>query len=147
MSTAAIVGGTIAAAGISGGSALAASGAQAGAAQTAAQLQAQEAQNALQFQQQEWNTTQANEAPFLKAGQGAVNTLSNQLNSGVYGPWTQQFQAPTAAQAAAISRLSVRIAARRATTSEFSGISRWFAFGRDRDGHQQLRPELRAVGL
>jgi hypothetical protein len=77
---------------------------QAGASEYAAQLQAQEAQQALAFQEQQWGTTQANQAPFLQAGQGAVTNLSNLLNQGAngpFGPWTGTFQAPTAAQAAA----------------------------------------------
>jgi hypothetical protein len=76
----------------------------ANASESAAQLQAQEAQNALGFQEQEFNTTQANQAPFLKAGQTAVGDLSSQLAPG--GPLTQaypggSFTAPTAAQAQA----------------------------------------------
>lgn len=55
-----------------------------------------------QFAQQQWNTTQANEAPFLRAGQGAVAQLS-QLTStpgqGLLTPWNQTFTAPTAQQA------------------------------------------------
>lgn len=100
-STALIVGG-IAAAGIGGAASLAAGGEQAGASENAAQLQAQEAQNSLNFQEQEFNTQQANEAPFLQAGTGAVNTLAAGLQPG--GQFTQQwntpFNAPTAEQAA-----------------------------------------------
>ena len=100
MSTVAI--GSIAAAGIGAlGSGLAAS-TQAGAAQSAQQLQAQEAQNALNFQEQEWQTQQQNEAPFLQAGQGAINTLSGLTSTpgqGLLTPWTGQFTAPTAQQA------------------------------------------------
>lgn len=102
MSTAAIVGGSIAAAGISGGSALAAGSEQAGAAKDAASLQAQEAQNALNFQEQEYNTQQQNIAPWLKQGQGAINTLSGlvpQLNAAEAN--YPSFTAPTAQQAAA----------------------------------------------
>lgn len=73
------------------------------ASQNAAQLQAQEAQNALNFQQNEFNTTQANQRPFLEAGQSAVGNLSQLLAPGgsLSQPWTGTFQAPTAAQAAA----------------------------------------------
>jgi hypothetical protein len=76
---------------------------QANAADNAAQLQAQEAQNALGFQEQEFGTQQANEAPFLQAGQGAVQQLSGLMQPGgsLSQPWTGQFQAPTAQQAAA----------------------------------------------
>jgi len=100
MSTAAIVGGSIAAAGIGAGGSLAAGSEQSGAAKDAAHLQYQEAQDALKFQEQQWNTQQQNEAPWLHAGQGAITNLSSLLDSGAFAPWTQQFQAPTAAQAA-----------------------------------------------
>ena len=102
MSTVAI--GSIAAAGIGAlGSGLAAS-TQAGAAENAQQLQAQEAQNALNFQEQQYNTEQQQAAPFLKAGTQAENTLSSLTSTpgqGLLTPWNQQFQAPTAAEAAA----------------------------------------------
>lgn len=76
---------------------------QADAAQSAAQLQATEQKNALDFQKQEWNTQQANEAPFLHAGQSAVTNLSSLMAPGgqLSQGWTGQFQAPTADQAAA----------------------------------------------
>lgn len=78
---------------------------QAGAANNAAQLQYQEQQQALAFQKQEWNQQQQNMAPWIQQGQGAVGTLGNLQNEALQGqgplaPWTQQFQAPTAAQAA-----------------------------------------------
>jgi hypothetical protein len=75
----------------------------ANASESAAQLQAQEAQNSLNFQEQEWNTQQANEAPFLKAGQTAVGDLSSLTAPGgsLSQPWTGTFNAPTAAQAEA----------------------------------------------
>jgi hypothetical protein len=75
----------------------------ANASESAAQLQAQEAQNALTFQEQEFNTQEANQAPFLKAGQTAVGDLSSLLAPGgaLSQGWTGQFTAPTAAQAAA----------------------------------------------
>jgi hypothetical protein len=104
LTTAAIIGGSLAA-GI-GGSAIAAHGAtqaantQASAAEQAQQLQAQEAQQALAFQKQQWNTQQANMAPWLKAGQGALGQLSGLMSTpgqGLLEPWTQQFQAPNAA--------------------------------------------------
>lgn len=68
---------------------------QAGAAKSAAQLQAESAQNALDFQKQMWGTQQQNMAPWLQAGQGAIGQLSQLAQN--YQPWTQQFQAPTAA--------------------------------------------------
>ena len=73
---------------------------QAGAAEQAQQLQATEAQNALNFQKQEFNTQQQNLQPWLQAGQGALGQLSGQLSTpgqGLLTPWTQQFNAPTAA--------------------------------------------------
>lgn len=100
MSTVAI--GSIIAAGVGAAGSVAAGSEQAGAAKSAAQLQAQEAANSLAFQKQEFSTEQANEAPFLAAGTGAVNELSSQLSTpgqGLLTPWTQQFEAPTAQQA------------------------------------------------
>jgi len=96
--------GAVAGAGIGAVGANAAANTQAGAAGNAAQLQATEAQNALNFQKQEFSTNQANIAPYLQAGQGAIGTLSNLTSTpgqGLLTPWTQQFQAPTATQAAA----------------------------------------------
>jgi hypothetical protein len=89
-----IIGGIIGAVG-----AAKAGGAQANAAQSAAQLQHQDQQASLAFQEQQWNTQQQNEAPWLKAGSQAENTLSGLLGTpgqGLLTPWTQQFQAPTA---------------------------------------------------
>lgn len=99
MSTAAIVGGSLASAGISAGAGLSAAGTQADAANHAATLQAQEAQNALDFQKQEWSTTQANEAPWLSAGKGALSNLQGILAEPGQG-WDQTFTPPTAEQAA-----------------------------------------------
>jgi hypothetical protein len=75
----------------------------ANASDNAAQLQAQEAQNSLNFQEQEFNTQQANQKPFLQAGQTAVGDLSNLLAPGgsLSQPWTGTFTPPTAAQAEA----------------------------------------------
>jgi hypothetical protein len=77
---------------------------QAGAAKNAAQLQYQEQQQALDFQKQQWQTQQGNMAPWLKAGQGAVGTLSGLEGQALQGqgplaPWTGQFQAPSIQQA------------------------------------------------
>lgn len=95
--TAAIVGGALAAGGSLGGAALAAHGAgkQADAAKSAAELQHEDAQSALAFQEKEFGTQQANEAPWLKAGQGAVTSLSDMLKNGTFGDWTGKFSAPT----------------------------------------------------
>src|SRR5271154_4667640 len=93
--------GTAVAGGLSAAGSAFAGSEQAGAAESAAQLQAQEQQQALQFQEQEWNTQQANEAPFLKAGQGAVGQLSDLLAPGgaLTQQWNTPFTAPTAAEA------------------------------------------------
>lgn len=63
--------------------------------------QKQEAQNSLDFQKQVFNTGQANEQPFLQAGQGAVTRLSDLLSPGgaLTQNWTGNFTAPTAEQA------------------------------------------------
>lgn len=102
MSTVAI--GSIAAAGIGAGASLGAASMQTGAAKSAAQLQYEEQQQALQFQEQEWNIQQGNMAPWLRAGQNSVQQLQNLQNLSLAGqgplaPWTQQFAAPTLAQA------------------------------------------------
>ena len=60
---------------------------QAGAAKNAAQLQYQEQQQALQFQEQEWNQQQQNMAPWVKQGQGALETSSGILRSWL---WSQK---------------------------------------------------------
>jgi hypothetical protein len=93
----------LASAGIGAGASISAANTQASAAKNAQELQAQEAQNALNFQEQQWNTTQQEAQPFLKAGTGAVNelgALTSTPGQGLLTPWTQQFQAPTAQQAA-----------------------------------------------
>jgi hypothetical protein len=100
--TAAVIGGV----GTVAGAALGAVGAgkQASAAKSAAELQYEAQQNALAEQQREYNQNQQNEAPFLQAGQQSVTSLGNLLNlsgqgQGALAPWTQQFKAPTAAEA------------------------------------------------
>jgi hypothetical protein len=102
MSTAAIVGGSIAAAGIGAGGSIAASGAQSNAANNAANLQSQNQQSSLAEQQREFNTNQQNMAPWLQAGTQGINALSILLSTpgqGLLTPWTQQFNAPTAEEA------------------------------------------------
>jgi hypothetical protein len=93
----------IAGAAISSSAAGKAASTQANAADTSAQLQYQESQNALNFQEQEWNTQQQNEAPWLNAGKGALGELTSLTSTpgqGLLTPWTTQFTAPTAAEAA-----------------------------------------------
>lgn len=65
---------------------------QADAATKAAQLQAQTAQNSLDQQQKQFDTTQANQQPWLSAGTTAINTLSQQMQDGTYSPYGQTFQ-------------------------------------------------------
>ena len=93
-----IAGVTLGAAALGAGASLYGSGVQADAAQSAAQLQAQQAQKSLDFQKQVYDQNQANQAPWLKAGTGAINELSSLTGTpgqGLLTPWTQQFQAPT----------------------------------------------------
>jgi len=75
--------------------------AQSQAAIQAAQIQAGSAERALNFQKQVYGDTQANQAPFLQAGQQAVGQLSGLLAPGgdLTKQWNQQFTAPTADQA------------------------------------------------
>jgi hypothetical protein len=105
-----IAGGTAAAGGvasaaISSNAAGNAAQTQANAAESAAQLQAQEAQNALNFQEQEFNTNQANLAPWLTAGEGGLSQLQTLLGIGGntsapgYGSLLTPFTPPTASTA------------------------------------------------
>lgn len=97
-----VVGGGLASAGIGAAASTSAANTQANAATTAAQLQYQAQQNALNQQMQMFGVQQANQAPFLQAGQAAVGTLAKDVMQpgGPFQPWTGQFTAPTAAQAA-----------------------------------------------
>lgn len=87
MSTAAIIAGTTAAAGL-GGAAISANAAgnaastQANAADQAAQLQYQASQNALQFQEQQYNQSQANLQPWLQGGANANTQLQYLMGIG-----------------------------------------------------------------
>ena len=77
--------------------------AQANAAKYAAGLQYNLGEQQLGQNQAQFNTTQQNIAPWLQAGKQSINTLANILNPGPGGllaPFSEQFQAPTAAQAA-----------------------------------------------
>lgn len=89
----------LAGAGISAGAGLSAAGTQADAAKSAAELQHQDQQASLDFQKQEWNTQQANEAPWLSAGKGALDNLQGILAQPGQG-WDKTFTPPTAADAA-----------------------------------------------
>lgn len=83
--------GTIGAIGAIGGATIgavganAAAGTQADAANNAAALQHQDAQSALQFQKDQYNTSQANFAPWLSAGRGGLVNLANLLGVPVSG--------------------------------------------------------------
>lgn len=93
--------GSIGSAAIQGNAATEAAQTQATAAEQAQQLQAQEAQNALDFQKQQWQTTQANEAPWLQAGQTGLKALETDLglggntNTPGYGSLVTPFTPPT----------------------------------------------------
>lgn len=94
--------GALGSAAISSSAASNAASTQANAADQAAQLQHEDAQAALAFQKQEWETQQANLAPWLSAGKGSLANLDALLKTpgeGLLTPWTEQFQAPTLAQA------------------------------------------------
>lgn len=93
-------GGLLTAGLIGGGASLIGSIFGASAAEKASQQQVAEEQQALQFQQTEYNQQQANQAPFLAAGQSSVTSLMNDFSNGTYGPGSiQPFTAPTLAQA------------------------------------------------
>jgi hypothetical protein len=77
--TAAVVGGGLASAGIGAAAASSAAGAQAGAATNAAGLQYSLGQQSLAQQQGQFNTTQSNFAPWLAAGRGALSQLETGL--------------------------------------------------------------------
>ena len=101
----------IGAAGSVGGAALSSSAAgkaaktQANAANYAADLQKQEADAALAFQEKQYDTTQSNIAPWLKAGQTGLTQLQALLglggntNTPGYGSLAQGFTAPTLEEA------------------------------------------------
>jgi hypothetical protein len=73
------------------------------AATKASQAQVAEENQALAFQEQEYAQQQANQAPFLQAGQYSIGQLQADLAAGTFGPGSQgaapQFSAPTLAQA------------------------------------------------
>lgn len=80
-----------------------AAGAQTDAAKSAAQLQHQDQQASLAFQQQQYAQNQKNLAPFLATGTQATTQLSQLTGTpgqGLLTPFSEQFQAPTAEQAA-----------------------------------------------
>jgi hypothetical protein len=88
-----VIGGSIAAAGAIGGAAISSS-----ASKSAANTQADAANNAAQIQQQQWEQTQANLKPYMDLGSSYINPLKDALSNPTL---TQQFSAPTAAEAQA----------------------------------------------
>lgn len=68
---------------------------QAKAAQAGIDFAKKNQQNSLDFQNQEWTGQQANEMPFLQAGQGAIGNLSSELSPGGSLYNVPSFQAPT----------------------------------------------------
>ena len=87
-------------AGIIGGSSLLGSLFGANAASTAANEQVQAQEQALQIQQQEFGVNQANQAPFVQAGQGSIQALQAAIQNGTYGPGSiPSFALPTLQQA------------------------------------------------
>ncbi len=94
-STALIIGGGLAAAGGVAGAAIGSS-----ASKSAAQTQAAAENQALDFQKQQFSTTQANQQPFVQAGQGSIQKIIESINNGTFGPGSiPQFQLPTLEQA------------------------------------------------
>ena len=84
--------GAIGGAAISGHAAGKAADTQASAANYAATLQKQSADQALAFQKQQYADTQANQKPFLQAGQGAITQLSDLMKPG--GELSQGYNVP-----------------------------------------------------
>jgi hypothetical protein len=64
----------------------------------AADVQAQASEDAAHLQNDQWNQTQANLKPFIDLGTNNINSLQSALSNPML---TQQFSAPTAAQAQA----------------------------------------------
>lgn len=90
--------GSVAAAGIGAGTAIYGANKQSDAAKQAASIQQSDQQAALAEQQREFNVNQKNEAPFLKAGTGAVNSLSELTSTpgkGLLTPYGQTFTPPS----------------------------------------------------
>lgn len=96
---AASAGGSVASGVIGSKAAGKAADAQSQAAMYAADLEKQAADNSLAFQKETYADQQRNLAPWLKAGTGAVNTLSSLMSDGgqLTKGWTGEFIAPTAA--------------------------------------------------
>ena len=102
MTTAAIIGGTLAGSVIGAVGSSKAAGAQAGAAKSAAQLQHEDQLASLAEQKRQFDITQGNLAPWLKAGTSSIDTLSDLLKTpgqGLLTPWTGTFKSPTAEEA------------------------------------------------
>jgi hypothetical protein len=89
--TAAIIGG----AALSAGTSILGANKQASAADQAAQLNYKAQEDALAYQKQKDAQSRADLAPWLKAGSGAITSLSSLLNTGGFPDWKETFQAPT----------------------------------------------------
>jgi hypothetical protein len=89
-------GASIAGAGIQAGATMSAAGTAADAAKYGAGLQSQAAANSLDYQKNVFNTQQKQQAPYIAAGQGAINSLAAGAAPGgsLNQNWTQQFNAP-----------------------------------------------------
>jgi hypothetical protein len=96
--TTALAGGGIVA-GVGGmASSLYGSHVQAEAAKSAAQLEAESRDKSLAFQEKVYEENKARQAPWLKAGTGAIDTLSGLISKpgeGLLTPFTDKFTAPT----------------------------------------------------
>lgn len=88
------VAGSVAGGAISSSAAGRAADTQSAASLEAARIQAQSAREALDFQKQMWATQQANIAPWLQTGQGALGNLGYLM--GIAGPQASTITAPAA---------------------------------------------------
>jgi hypothetical protein len=93
----AAAGGAVASSAIGAHAAGKAAGAQVDAANYAANLKHQDAQDALAFEKQQYNTNQANLAPWLNTGKDALSQLWSMYKGGQFGNFNGTFTPPTAA--------------------------------------------------
>lgn len=90
-----LIGGGLSAAGSIAGASINSS-----AASNATSQQVAEQQQGLAIQQQEFNQNQANQQPFVSAGQGSIQQILTSLQNGTFGPGSiPQFTLPTLQQA------------------------------------------------
>lgn len=69
----------------------------------AAKLQAESADKALAFQQRMWEDTQRNQAPWLQAGTGAINTMANLGGIPMMAPGSTSNTPPATAPLASVA--------------------------------------------